>query len=561
MKHTQKIICVCTVIVLMLTCCPIFAFAEEKPQKSESDIAFEQLEKDIPMILVTGLGGQYYSGLSTETPDDDVRIWEPTMEIIKPVVLEHGFSLVSAILKKDYKKANEVIKLAAEGVFGAFACNPEGVPDPDTGKKENSTDSLLAENGYASSYDFLFDWRLDIVTLAGQLDSYVKEVMELTGADKVAFTATSMGCSILMTYLYNSFYANENYGDSKHIHSAVFIAGTMNGVVNCEDPFSSNVTADAESVVRYAEGFAGGSIPVLRALYRLGIFEPVLDFTEELVYALADNGLYDAIDTTLAAIPGFYALMGSDRYAEVRELVYNTPEKEEKFATILERSDFFHEQVQPNNENIIRKMQDSGIRTAIIAQYGYNVLPFTSDNDRMSDGTIAVSDASFGGTASAPDETLGKEYRQAKQCPCGKSHLSPDLQIDASTCAFADVTWFGRNMIHVFDASLLSKLVDLVSYSEEPITVHTFADLPQFLIREGDSLVALTQENLPAEPIPVEQSIANDEQAAKLAMTIRIVLISAVLLFVFLLALIIFLIVRRVKKQKAKKKAQTAAQG
>ncbi len=549
MKHCKKAIAVLLSVVMGLSCFCLFAFAETEKEKTESDLAFEALEKDVPLILVTGLGGQYHSGLLTETEEDDVQIWEPTMEIIEPVIREYGFDLVKAILAKDYVKANAVIAQAAEGIFGAFSCDENGIPDPDTGKKEECTNELRDGNGYFASYDFLFDWRYNIVTLADQLHEYVQQDMELTGADKVAFAATSMGCSILMTYLYKYFYTNEDYAG--HIQSVIFVAGTMNGVAPCQDPFSANISLDEEALVRYIEELAG-EIPVLRALYSMGILNPVFDYVGELMMGLAENGLYDAMETTLATIPGFHALMNGERYEEVKAKMYNTPEKQEKFAAILEAGDYFHNEVQPNNNNIIQKLLDNGTHAAIFGEYGYNLLPLTSDNDRPSDGTIALADASFGATVSDSDMTLGADYKQAVNCVCGKNHLSPDGQIDASTCAFADITWFGRDMMHTFSSTLLGKLIDLVTYSDEQITVHTYEDLPQFMINIDNTLVPMTEDNF-GEIIEIEESIANDEETAKLVKNIKLIIAVVIIVLIALTGLIIFGIVRCVKKRKARK--------
>ncbi len=549
MKRCKKALAVLLSVVLGLSCFCMIAFAESEKEKTESDIAFENLEKDVPLILVTGLGGQYHSGLLTETEEDDVQIWEPTMAMIEPVIKAHAFDLVKAILAKDYVNANEVIEKAAEGVFGPFSCDPSGVPDPDTGKKESCTNHLRDGNGYFESYDFLYDWRWDIVTIANRLHAYVQQVMELTGADKVAFVGTSMGCSVLMTYLYKYFYTNEDYAG--HIQSVVFIAGTMNGVAPCQDPFSANISLDEEALVRYIEELAG-EIPVLRALYSMGILNPVFDYVGELMMGLAENGLYDAMETTLATIPGFHALMNGERYEEVKAKMYNTPEKQEKFAAILEAGDYFHNEVQPNNNNIIQKLLDNGTHAAIFGEYGYNLLPLTSDNDRPSDGTIALADASFGATVSDSDMTLGADYKQAVNCVCGKNHLSPDGQIDASTCAFADITWFGRDMMHTFSSTLLGKLIDLVTYSDEQITVHTYEDLPQFLINIENTLVPLTEDNF-GEIIEIEKSIENDEATAKMVKTVKLIIAVVVIVLVVLLGLIVFGIARSVKKRKAKK--------
>ncbi len=549
MKHCKKAIAVLMSIVLGISCFCMLAFAQTDKPATESDLAFESLEKDFPLIIVTGLGGQYHSGLSTETEEDDVQIWEPTMDMITPVIKEHAFALVRAILAKDYVKANEVIAKAAEGVFGPFSCDPSGVPDPDTGKKESCTSTLNEANGYFFPYTFLYDWRWDIVTIADRLHAYVQQVMELTGSDKVAFAATSMGSSVLMTYLYKYFYTNENYAG--HIQSVVFIAGTMNGVAPCQDPFSANISLDEEALVRYIEELAG-EIPVLRALYSMGILKPVFDYVGELMMGLAENGLYDAMETTLATIPGFHALMNGERYEEVKAKMYNTPEKQEKFAAIIEAGDYFHNEVQPNNINVIQKLMDGGSHAAIFGEYGYNLMPLTSDNNRPSDGTIALVDASFGATCSESDMTLGEDYKQAVSCVCGKSHLSPDGQIDASTCAFADITWFGRDMMHTFRDTLLGKLVDLVTYSDEQITVHTYEDLPQFLINIDNTLVPLTEDNF-GEIIEIEKSIAEDEEAAKMVNTIRLVIAVVIVVLVAVLGLIVLGIVKGVRKRKARK--------
>lgn len=540
-------------LLLAFSCFSLCAFAAEEEVISDSDAAFEALERDVPLILVTGLGGQYHSGLLTETEEDDVRIWEPTMEIIMPVIKEYGFDLIKAILSKDYMQANAVLEKAADGIFGPFSCDANGVPDPDTGKKEECTNQLRDGNGYFESYDFLYDWRWDIVTIADRLHAYVQQVMELTGSDKVAFVGTSMGCSVLMTYLYKYFYTNENYAG--HIQSAVFVAGTMNGVATCQDPFSANISLDDEAIVRYAEEMAGGNVTILRALYSMGIMTPVLDYVGELMIGLSENGLYDAMENTMATIPGFHALMNTERYDEVKEKMYGTPEKQEKFVTILQAGDYFHNEVQANNVNIIQKLLDSGAHAAVFAEYGYNLLPLTSDNSRPADGTIALGDASFGATHSDSDMTLGENYKQAVNCVCGKSHLSPDGQIDASTCAFADITWFGRDMMHTFSSTLLGKLIDLVTYSDEPITVHTYEDLPQFLINIDNTLVPLTADNF-GEIIEIEKSIENDEETKKMISTIKLIIAAVLLIFVAIVALIVYGIVRSVRRKKAKKVKQ-----
>ncbi len=553
MNFLKKVVSILLAIVIIFSFSSILVSAAN--EKTQSDKDFENLEKDIPMIVIPGLGGQFYKGISTETEDDDVQIWEPTMEILEPVIKKQAFPLVTSILTKNYKKANDIIEVAASDVFKDFACSPDGVPNSDTGKKNMYKVVLQNGNGYTSRYTFEYDWRKNITTLADELEKYINDVMAATGAKQVSLVGMSLGGSVLMTYLYNICYNNPNYANTNHIHSVTFIASSSNGTSSCEDPFSCNINLSSETIVQYVEKLSGGRNEVMRALYLMGVLDMGVNFANGLITGLKDNGLYDSVEDSLATIPGFHALMSKERYEDTVKQMYNTPEKQKKFAKIIESGDFYHYDVQQNNVNILNKLKEYGARIAVIAEYGYNLIPITADNTRLSDGTVAVKLASFGATCTATDEVFDKNYVQAVNCPCGKNHISPDGQIDASSCAFADVTWFCKDLFHVFDDSYFEKLLDLIAYSQEPVDVHTYNDLPQFLLRDGDNLIPLTKENA-GETVNFKSSIASDDGAKKLATKIKIIIAVIVIVLLLIDGLIIFVIVKTVKKIKVKRAAK-----
>ena len=251
-----------------------------------------------------------------------------------------------------------------------------------------------------------------------------------------------------------------------------------------------------------------GVYKVLEVLYCFGVLDPVVNYVNNLVKDIFANGFNDAACDSIATIPGFYALMSPERYEETREYIFDTPEKKAKFAKIIEVSDYYHNNVQANSAKVIQSMLDDGINTAIIAEYGYTIIPITSDNDRMSDGTIATDRESFCATCADVDGTLGEGYKQAKDCPCGKSHISADNQIDASTCAFPDITWFGKYLRHTCGEEYIGDLVDLIVYGDEQTTVWTYEEYPQYLINlDGARLVPLTADNA-GKVIPYEETTA-----------------------------------------------------
>ena len=239
-------------------------------------------------------------------------------------------------------------------------------------------------------------------TIAAQLDEYIDYVLELTGSDKVALAAMSMGNSVLTTYLYEYYYTADNYAERNHIDSVIYLAGAMNGVNVCEDPFSGNIKVDSISLMRMLyEIFDGEGLYILfEVLYTLGMVEPLVKYADNLTIKLLEHGFNESVIDSIATIPGFYALMGKERYEEARDYIFNTPEKREKHAKLIEMSDYYHYSVQATNADVIQSLLDDGINTAIFAEYGFTMIPVTSDNDRMTDGTISTYCESFGATCS-----------------------------------------------------------------------------------------------------------------------------------------------------------------
>lgn len=490
-------------VAVILSLCMLFSVCVTGVGAAEGTVSDKKsLNKDIPVILISGLEGEYYKGLSTETEEDDVRIWGPSTDVILDAVFSNIVPVLFHLIFNNYDKLAVLLGNVANEIFGDFSCNENGIPNPDTGKKDKSDYELVDGYGYENAYCFRYDWRLDMKTIAAELDEYIDFVMNLTGSDKVSLVAMSMGNSVLTTYLYEYYYIDENYSERNHIDSVVFIAGAMNGVVCCEDPFSGNIKVDSASLIRFLSELmednedTKGIYKFLEILYKIGAFEPIIKYVNKLTQNLLDNGFNDVVCDNIATIPGFYALMSQKRYEETREFIFDTAEKKQKYAQIIANSDYYHDYVQANSTKVIASLLDDGINTAIIAEYGCSIIPITSDNSRMADGTILTSAQSFGATCSEVGGSLGNNYKQAKDCKCGKNHVSADNQIDASTCAFPDITWFAKNLRHTNESKYVAQLVDLVAYSEEQVTVNTYEEYPQFLISiDGAALVPLTKEN------------------------------------------------------------------
>lgn len=479
------------------------------------------LDYDVPVISVEGFGLDIYKGLSTADESDDEVLGAVSAENILGYVKKYGLKLLVALFTKNYNAVTDILTEVITPIFGEIACDENGVPSPDTGIKALSDTQLKDGFGYENSYDFRYDWRKDMHTLAAELDEYIKFVMELTDSEQVVLTSFSMGNCILTTYLYEYYYTASDYAQRDHIKAVIFISSAANGVDVCGDPFSGNMSVDSTSLMRFlsevmtGDETSSGIYNLLEILYSLGILEPVAEYANNLVKNVHEYRINDVVIDNIGTIPGLYALMSDEQYEQCEDFIFDTAEKREKYSGLLEKNRYYHDSVQSNAENIIDSLIADGINTAIIAEYGFTSIPLTSSNDRQSDGTISTASASFGATCSDVDGTLGKDYVQKIECECGNNHISPDNQIDASTCSYPDITWFAKNLRHTAAARYFSGIVNVVAYSDRQITVWDYSDYPQYLTNYNDEyLVPLTADN--TQPvIAYEESLSNIFAKAK----------------------------------------------
>ena len=150
----------------------------------------------------------------------------------------------------------------------------------------------------------------------------------------------------------------------------------------------------------------------------------------------------------------------------------------------------------PFTENV-REQMENGIEVSNIVKYGLQSVPLTKSSDELADGTVTVFESSFGATVALTEETLSDEYiENAIQTGNGK-YISPDKQIDASTCILPERTWFIKDLGHKVFPSCVNGLVsDIIN--NEGFTVYSSPEYPQYLVCdvESNTLTPMTEENM-----------------------------------------------------------------
>ena len=305
---------------------------------------------------------------------------------------------------------------------------------------------------------------------AKELKDFIGMVKEQTGCEKVNLVPISLGGTILTAYL--QLIQEEYNGDFSDINKIINIVACLNGTDLFSDFFDRKWNlADEFLYDEYIDLIveANGMQPYMGGLIKIAlkiIPKPAL-------YAILSGAIEGLLDNMFVNCPQFWAMVTKERYEGLadRYLVG------EEYALLRSKTDWF-QNARVNLINNLNYVKDNyGVVTYSVAAYGlqftdgeYNFFGIAgSSATTNSDGIINISSASLGASYVVP----GAVYE-------GAVMPSPDGELDISTCAFPNTTWFFKNQHHeVGRNDVILKLLGQILVGE--ITdVKSSANFPQF---------------------------------------------------------------------------------
>lgn len=358
------------------------------------------------------------------------------------------------------KLADSVLPAVAE-VFDPIACTDNGDSkynihtdifdeglqgrmdsfDGKTKDEEGVVNAGVKKYGIENTFFFNYDWRLDPLEHADRLNTFIKAVKQKTGCDRVAVAAFSMGGTVVCSYLYK-------YG-SADIDSLELCSTAFQGTSVVGDLFRGLLEVDVEALFnRLAMLTRDDTLEEIvdylnEGLTLNGFNTKVTDFANNLIADIGDRIYTELLIPVFGYMPGLWALCDYDDYDQAKSFML----KKGCDQKLTDRLDEYHNNVQAKAKELLESaMADTNVY--IFAQYGMQGTPVsenctTSNNDYLIDCIYS----SGGATCSKLGETLGNDYKQALYTD--KNYMSPDNQVDASTCMFPDKTWFIKGMGHV----------------------------------------------------------------------------------------------------------------
>ncbi len=492
MKHfAKKALCVLLSLTVLFTALAV----------SLSTYASENATgTDIPLIYVSGQGG----AIVRDNPDG-------SRERIYPIQIPEGYIqnavkenlgvFALAVATQKWDDFCDVLYEKMTPLYTDIKLGKDGKPTDGSHVDWTwSRDTILnyKPNGKypTEQYQFYYDWRLDPYEIADTLHAYIEDVLAVTGEKEVALLGRCLGACITTAYM-------EKY-DGEYVSDHILYASALNGAEFCSKAFCGELYLDSDGVERFVYDINLSDDSNINELIKA--FVTVFNDTYGLDIAMwSINNVYPNIyldivprilRETYGTFPGYWSMVGKEDYEKAKETVFYGANLDE-YETFINKIDNYHYNVQLKAPEFFADFADKGVNIANVTKYGYQTVPVVKDADVISEDVCNVADASMGATTTTLDTVFDDEYLANAQVNGTDRYISPDKQIDASTCLFPNNTWFIKNLKHKVFPECINRLFDRI-INVDDFNVFNDEDYPQYLIYndESDTLTPMVEYNM-----------------------------------------------------------------
>lgn len=510
-----------------------------------------QTRSDIPIIRISGDGEQlvdadgnkvfHYKDFASllesddeegEEGEEDNAMLEATANILMPF-------LIDGLLNDNWDPYYENLQAEISDLFEHSLLDKNGNAQYGTGLRQSRIEQMnhIRHNDqawYTSSgqkyyiqdrYYWRYDWRLDPLETAAEFKAFIDDVMDSTGSNEVGIMATCLGTNIVTAYL--ALYP-EHAKD--HIRGIGFDGSVVGGAEMLSEAISGKFNIDAAAINRTLidcgaigmfdiDGFINTTLDMLD---KTGVLDRVIGVGKDWIYYKLVEGVTSALAlSTFYTWPNYWACVSKEDYPTAMEYVFG-PENSEKrteYAGLITKLDNYDKLVRQRVPEILQNAVDSGIHFGVISKYGFQTLPVCETNYLVSDQFASVGRSSFGATTGTIYEDLSDDYIAERTEAGYGSYISPDNQIDASTCLFPNQTWFIKGSSHSNWSDWEMRLLYEIASAKEQQTIYNSCWPSQFAVyyytsEESDkwgSIEAMTTENCDTENWEADDKIENPD--------------------------------------------------
>ena len=288
----------------------------------------------------------------------------------------------------------------------------------------NHLEGEIDEN---NTFVFGHDFRMGAEENARRLSRLVDDVLKTTGAKKVNIVAQSYGGQLAGTYI-----SLDPEKNGKKVNNLMMAVPALGGATLAYDILSDQLDVDVNKLIEYLEyGF------LQETDFHLLFEEDWLNIVNELVHAC-----YPDLLDIAGYWPSIWDFVPYEHYRELIEDILDPAESKD----LIAQTTRFHETYMAKFGENFKKAQAAGTTISIMAGMG---IPAVTGSRVQSDGIIPVT-ASTGATCAPYGKRFADGY-SAKGPECARSgytHISPSMEVDASTCYLPDNTWLIDGYFH-----------------------------------------------------------------------------------------------------------------
>ena len=497
--------------ILSVLLCALLALLSLLPASASVD--YSDPSRDVPVILIGGDGEPLYDTEGNIVFDasnlgmlfdgvDSADAYESIANVLQPMLLEgllfNKWDNYYANLEAEIASLTEAFRLDENG-------NPTNGTDISPKRyaemaRDLTVDKKQGKGYYAyGDYHFWYDWRLDPLEIADRLAEYIDGVLAVTGARKVAIISRCVGTNVAMAYV-AKYGTDKVYGfgiDATITNGGEFLSDAISGKFKVDGPALERILTDYNMLGMFSvSDFAMASVDLLVKSGALNATDKLLRAT---IYDKIEQGATSAIALgTVFTLPCYWGFVCKEDYDTAKNYVFGDAgsEKRQQYAGLIAKLDAYHETVRLHLIDLFEQMKGAGANIAIISKYGFQIVPICESCDAISDQYASVTRSSFGATTGTVYQPLSDEYIALRQTEGLGRYISPDKNVDASTCLFPDYTWFTKGVRHGEWTDVENQIMYTVITADRQLTVD---DLPytQFIVIDGDTGVyaPMTEEN------------------------------------------------------------------
>ncbi|MDR1410123.1 MAG: hypothetical protein LBJ12_07675 [Oscillospiraceae bacterium] len=461
----KKALAILLTVVLLLSV-PLIAFAADTHD-----------EATCPNVPIINLGGAMTALYYEESTVEKKVAFDPSPELITGAVNNVIGKLQSALLHipPDWDAVAMALSGMLWDVAGEIAMDEKGKSINPLISSHNTGTVINQDHTKNRAYSWDYDWRLDPCDLADDLHTFIGLVKANSKHGKVNLRAPSGASMIVTAYL-------AKYGTDS-LNGIVLWNSMHNGMGVLGQLACKEIAIDS---VALAEGkffhligmdnLQTNLTLILTFLSRIGVLEIVAGVGNAALDKAIDRFYSEAVIPLFFQMPNMWGYVPHEYYEQAKKILFGD---NAKYADLIAKIDNYHYNVQQKADGLLKSASEAGVKVAIVSSYGYPGIPLVKDARANTDTIVEASKSSGGATTGRFGEKFPVTYSQ--KIPDEHNHISPDRQIDASTCILPEQTWFIKYVYHFDPLDWRDTFAEWVFDTPGQVDVYSSDQYPQFL--------------------------------------------------------------------------------